>query len=79
MFFLISALVAVVVGMVVGMVSSRGKANQQKIEADEFKTGTSTEGTGIPIVFGTVKITNPIYTWIGDKKTSAIRKKGGKK
>ena len=79
MFALVAALVAVVAGLVVGVVSSHGKKNRQKIEADEFKTGTSTEGTEIPIVFGTVKITNPIYTWVGDKSVEAIRKKGGKK
>ncbi|MFQ1018057.1 hypothetical protein [Gilliamella sp. BG7] len=79
MFALVAALVAVVVGLIVGVVGSHGKKNQQKIEADEFKTGTSTEGTEIPIVFGTVKITNPIYTWVGDKSLTAIRKKGGKK
>ncbi|OCG31606.1 hypothetical protein A9G29_06170 [Gilliamella sp. Fer2-1] len=79
MFALVAALIAVVVGLIVGVVGSHGKKNQKKIEADEFKTGTSTEGTEIPIVFGTVKITNPIYTWIGDKSLQAIRKKGGKK
>lgn len=79
MFALVSAIMVVVVSLIVGIVGSKSKGNQRKMEADEIKTGTSTEGTEIPIVFGTVKITNPIYTWIGDKSLEAIRKKGGKK
>lgn len=75
MFSLIGELPADVAGLVEGMVGSHNKKNQQKIEADESKTGTSTEGTEIPIVFGTVKITNPIYTWVGDKSVEVIRKK----
>lgn len=78
MFALIGALVVLVVGMMFNMINTLNKANQNKIEADEFKIGTSTEGTEIPIVFGTVKITNPIYTWVGDKSVQAIKKKGGK-
>lgn len=78
MFALVGALVVLVVGMMFNMINTLNKANQNKIEADEFKIGTSTEGTEIPIVFGTVKITNPIYTWVGDKSVQAIKKKGGK-
>lgn len=78
MFALVGALVVLVVSMMFNMINTLNKANQNKIEADEFKIGTSTEGTEIPIVFGTVKITNPIYTWVGDKSVQAIKKKGGK-
>lgn len=79
MFAIFAAIFVLVGALVGGILLSKAKGNQQKLEADEFKSGTTTEGTEIPIVFGTVHITNPIHTWIGDKRVDPIKKTGGKK
>lgn len=39
---------------------------------------TAEEGKPIPVVFGTVVVTNPNVVWYGDISYSEVRTKGGK-
>lgn len=45
----------------------------------EIKAPTAEEGREIPVLFGTRDIKGANVVWYGDIRTSAIKKKGGKK
>ncbi|HWH75544.1 MAG TPA: hypothetical protein VNV16_14900 [Methylibium sp.] len=45
----------------------------------DFDVPTAEEGRPIPVAFGTVTVTGPNVIWYGELRTTAIRKKGGKK
>ena len=45
----------------------------------EIKAPTAEEGREIPVLFGTRDIEGPNVVWYGDLRTTAIKKKGGKK
>lgn len=45
----------------------------------EFDVPTAEEGRAVPVIFGTVWVKGPNVIWYGDLRTTAIRKKGGKK
>lgn len=46
---------------------------------DDIDAPTAEEGSPIPVVFGTVRITAPNVVWYGDLDTSPIKQRGGKK
>lgn len=41
---------------------------------DDVDFPTAVQGRGIPIVFGTVRVSSPNVTWYGDFKSNPIRK-----
>ena len=46
---------------------------------EDFDIPVAEQGRPIPVVFGTVTLTGPNVMWYGDLRTTAIKKKGGKK
>lgn len=46
---------------------------------EEFDIPVAEEGRAIPVVFGEVLLSDPNVMWYGDLRTTAIKKKGGKK
>ena len=46
---------------------------------EDFDIPVAEQGRAIPVVFGTVTLTGPNVMWYGDLRTTAIKKKGGKK
>lgn len=69
-----------VVMLVVGyaMMAKAGQ-NQPSPGVGEVNAPTAEEGREIPVLFGTRDLSAPNVVWYGDVKTSAVRKKGGKK
>jgi hypothetical protein len=45
----------------------------------EFDVPTAEEGRAVPVIFGTVWVKGPNVIWYGDLRSTAIRKRGGKK
>lgn len=45
----------------------------------EINAPTASVGREIPVLFGTRKLQGPNVVWYGDLRTSAVKKKGGKK
>jgi len=46
---------------------------------EDFDIPLAEEGRAIPVVFGEVVLNSPSVMWYGALRTSAIKKKGGKK
>jgi hypothetical protein len=46
---------------------------------DDVQAPTADDGREIPVVFGTVWLNGPNVLWFGDLRTTAIRRRGGKK
>lgn len=46
---------------------------------ETFEATTAKETDPVPVIFGTMDIAASNVVWYGDGKTTAIRKKGGKK
>jgi len=60
--------------------ATRPKIQPQKPAGiDEFQVPTAEAGREIPVLFGTKDLNGPNVVWYGDLRTSAIKKKGGKK
>lgn len=60
--------------------ATRPKIQPQKpVGIDEFQVPTAEAGREIPVLFGSKDLNGPNVVWYGDLKTSAIKKKGGKK
>lgn len=55
------------------------KSQQQNAEVGTIDTPTASEGSPVPVLFGTRLIKGSNIVWYGDIKTVAIKKKGGKK
>ena len=60
--------------------ATRPKIQPQKPSGlDEFQVPTAEAGREIPVLFGSKDLNGPNVVWYGNLKTSAIKKKGGKK
>lgn len=46
---------------------------------EDFDIPVAEEGKAIPVVFGEVILKSPNLMWYGDLRSTAIKKKGGKK
>lgn len=46
---------------------------------EEFDIPVAEEGRPIPVVFGTMLLSDPNVMWYGDLRTTPIQEKGGKK
>ncbi len=74
MWYFVIAIVAIAVGFLFAP-----KPQGQKMKAGTIEAPTAKEGLEIPVLFGTRLLRGPNVVWYGDIKTTAVKKKGGKK
>lgn len=68
-----------IVALVVAYSMAPKPQTQPPAGLGDVKVPTAEEGREIPVLFGTRVIEGPNVVWYGDLRTTAIRKKGGKK
>lgn len=68
-----------VASLVISYATGPKGENPRKVRAASVEAPTAQEGLPIPMLFGTRVNRQPNIVWFGDIRTSAIRKKGGKK
>ena len=59
--------------------SKKAQSSIKPAILEDFNVPTAEEGREIPVIFGTVKISDPNVVWYGDLRTLPIKKSGGKK
>lgn len=74
MWYFVIAIVAIAVGFLFAP-----KPQGRKMKAGTIEAPTAKEGLEIPVLFGTRLLRGPNVVWYGDIKTTAVKKKGGKK
>jgi hypothetical protein len=75
--FLVVQVIAGLWGTVMALLP--GPKNAPAMSLDDITAPTAEEGREIPVLFGTRDIKGPNVVWYGDLKTTAVKKKGGKK
>lgn len=71
--------VSIILNIVSSLLLAAAAPKQKKPEPGQLDVPKAQEGDGIYEIFGTILIKDPTVVWFGQKRTVAIRTKGGKK
>jgi hypothetical protein len=76
--FVIQLLIVLVSNIVTNALRPKTKPPDPAALGD-FSVPTAEEGREVPVIFGTVWMSDPNVTWYGDLRSTPIKSKGGKK